>query len=95
MTPSARSRKLRTLAARLRSLAESVEDAAGTDDAITQLGQLHATARSMEDIRERFADGKGAAAAAAKATMTHEQIAEYLGVSKPYVQQMVYRGRGS
>lgn len=92
-TPSARRRKLLTLANRLRGLADDVESAARHDDPLTQLVALHGTAHDLAEVRERFADGKGAAAATAKQTNTHEQIARALSVSKPYVQQMVYRGR--
>lgn len=91
MTPAQRRTRLRTLAASLKRLAAEVT--ATTADPLNALRTLHEATAKLEDVRKQIADLKGGCAEAAKDTMTHEQIAEALGVSKPYVQQMVYRGR--
>lgn len=95
MTPSERRRQTNALVKLLRDLADKIEDTAtDTDqDPLHLLGKLHAVAPTVAQARTRYANLKGELAAKAKSEHTHEEIAEALGVSKPYVQQMVYRGR--
>lgn len=96
MTPLQRRRKAAALARSLRQLADKVDQAVDDNEMdINVLLALHRTAPLMHQVREQTADLKGAYAAAAKRTMTHIDIADALGVSKPYVQQMVYRGERS
>jgi hypothetical protein len=62
-------------------------------DALARLESLHDMNTQVSDVRQGFADLKADAAAEAKEAHTHDAIAARLEVSKPYVQQMVYRGR--
>lgn len=96
MTPSARRRYVTRLTREVEKLAARLERLTGEPLAMPPeavLAELHDMAAALHRIREGFADAKGVHAAAAKDTLTHEQIGALLGVSKPYVQQMVYRGR--
>jgi len=94
MTPLQTKRKLIKLALSLQALADQVDAIANSGDTpLAQLKSLHRLSGRVSKVRELFADTKGALASRAKDDYTHEQIAEALNVSKPYVQQMVYRGR--
>lgn len=94
MTPSQIRRKLRSLERDLEQLSQQVGVIAESDaPALDKLAALHGCSPQVHSIREQIADCKGVLAARAKNDETHEAIAERLDVSKPYVQQMVYRGR--
>jgi len=96
VTPSQRKRRLAKLARLTHKLALQFQEVADSDDpSIDKLAALNGCAAEVADLREQLADAKGFLAADAKGSLTHEQIAARLGVSKPYVQQMVYRGRTS
>lgn len=96
MTPSQRKTRLKRLARLTHKLALQFQEVAESDDtSLDKLAALNSCAAEVADLREQLADAKGFLAADAKGTHTHEQIAARLGVSKPYVQQMVYRGRTS
>jgi DNA-directed RNA polymerase specialized sigma subunit len=92
LTPTIRRRKIMALASQVNRLTADVKRCATGADPLEQLAALNELAQKVESLRESFADVKGVLAAEAKATNTHQQIGERLGVSKPYVQQMVYRG---
>lgn len=97
MRPSERKERLLRLANRLRRMAARLEALAEVEhvgvDHLHHLAALNEMADDVEKAREAFADLKGVYATETKRTRTHGQIAELLSVSKPYVQQMVYRGR--
>lgn len=93
MNASQRRRKIQQVHRQVSILLSALTEAADQTDPLEQLNLLHAQAARVEAIRDSLADCKGAAASGAKGAYTHKQIADRLSVSKPYVQQMVYRGR--
>lgn len=64
------------------------------DDPLARLRALHEASTMIMRIRSAFSDAKGAAAVNVhEGGLSYPRIAEALGCSEPYVQQMVYRGR--